>query len=138
VSTLDAHLDVDLTWRSITGADLPAWHGLVAAIEAADDPAERNTLDDLRDYLLDGSWKNPAQDSLLGVDADGVPRAFGHVDVRPGEVRSVRAFCWGGVHPQWRRRGIGRAVLAWQEATARRKVAAAAKPVPARALVSTE
>jgi ribosomal protein S18 acetylase RimI-like enzyme len=138
VSTLDTHVDVGLTWRPITEADLPAWHELVAAIEAADDPAERNTLDDLRDYLLDGSWKDPAADSLIGLDDDGVPRAFGHVEVRPGDVRSVRAFCWGGVHPRWRRRGIGRAVLAWQEATARRKVEAAAKPVPARAQVTTE
>jgi ribosomal protein S18 acetylase RimI-like enzyme len=101
VSTLDTHVDVGLTWRPISEADLPAWHELVAAIEAADDPAERNTLDDLRDYLLDGSWKDPAADSLIGLDDDGVPRAFGHVEVRPGDVRSVRAFCWGGVHPQW-------------------------------------
>jgi ribosomal protein S18 acetylase RimI-like enzyme len=124
-----------LTWRPITEGDLPAWLELVRAIEDADEPVERNDEGDLHDQLLDGSWKDPQADSLFGVDADGVARAFGHVDVRPGDTRRVRAFCWGGVHPQWRGRGFGRAVLAWQEARGRQKIAAAGKAVPGRLMV---
>ncbi|MFZ5870535.1 MAG: GNAT family N-acetyltransferase [Actinomycetota bacterium] len=107
-------------------------------IEDADAAAERFAEDDLHDELLGGSWKDPRLDSLLGVDPDGVPRAFGHVEVRPGDTRTVRAFCWGGVHPRWRRRGIGRAVLAWQEDVGRRKIAATGRHGPARLLVHAE
>ncbi|WP_127571986.1 GNAT family N-acetyltransferase [Georgenia faecalis] len=127
-----------LTWRPITPDDVPAWHELVRAIEDVDDPGERYTAEDLRDQLTDGSWKDPSADTLMGVDADGVPRAFGHVEVRPGDTRAVRAFCWGGVHPQWRGRGIGREVLAWQERRGREKIAAAGKDVPSRILVHAD
>ena len=127
-----------LTWRPITVADLPGWLALQQAIEHADDAAERNTEEELRDELVGTSWKNPEEDSLLGVDEAGAPRAFGLVDVRPGDTRTVRAFCWGGVHPDWRRRGVGRAVLRWQEAVARVKIAAAGKGVPGRILLNAE
>jgi mycothiol synthase len=127
-----------LDFRPIREADLPAWHDLVAVIEEADATSERHTVEDLAEELFEGSWKDPTSDSLLGVDSGGVPRAFGLVEVRPGDVRTVRAFCWGGVHPQWRRRGIGRRVLAWQEARGREKLAAAGGDVPARLLVHGE
>ncbi|MEE6295499.1 GNAT family N-acetyltransferase [Georgenia wangjunii] len=127
-----------LTWRPLAPADVPAWHGLVEDIERVDEPAERYTPEDLQDELLDGSWKDPARDTLAGLDEGGVPRAFAQVEVRPGDTRSVRAFCWGGVHPDWRGRGVGRAVLAWQEEVARAKVAAAGKDVPARVVVQAE
>ena len=124
-----------LSWRSITADDVAGWHRLVRAIEDADDPAERNTVEDLRDALLDGSWKDPARDSILGLDHAGVARAFGHVEVRPGDVRVRRAFCWGGVDPAWRGRGIGRALLDWQEQVGRAKIAAASTTAPGRLLV---
>jgi mycothiol synthase len=130
--------DTGLSWRPIDETDIPAWYELVHAIEHADDLLERYTADDLRDELLDGPWKDPAADSLIVVDERGIPRAFGHVEVRPGDTRTVRAFCWGGVHPQWRRRGIGRKLLAWQEARGRDKIRAADKGVPARILLFAE
>lgn len=127
-----------LAWRPLTSGDVPAWHELVLAIEAEDEPEERYTADDLRDELVDGSWKDPSTDSLVGLDPGGTPRAFAHVDVRPGDVRSVRAFCWGGVHPSWRRRGIGTALLAWQTGRARQKLAASGKDVPWRIMAYAE
>jgi mycothiol synthase len=138
VSAASPPADVGLTWRPIGEPDLPAWHELVRAVEDADAAAERHTVEELRDELVGASWKDPASDSLLGVDSGGVPRAFGHVEVRPGDERTVRAFCWGGVHPQWRGRGIGRRVLDWQEARGRQKLAAAARGVPGRLLVHAE
>ena len=39
------------------------------------------------------------------------------MDVFPGATLR-RVFLGGGVHPEWRRRGIGREVLRWQTARA--------------------
>ncbi len=127
-----------LHWRPIGAEDVPAWHRLVRAIEDADDPAERYAPEDLREELLDGSWKDPVRDSILGVDDDGVARAFGHVETPPGDLRTVRAFCWGGVDPRWRGRGVGRAVLTWQEERARAKIAAARPGGPGRVVVHVD
>lgn len=124
-----------LRWRPIAPGDLPAWHRLVRAVEDADDPSERYTPEDLHDELLDGSWKDPDRDSILGLDDEGTARAFGHVELPPGDRRTIRAFCWGGVDPQWRGRGIGRELLAWQERLARARIAAAPHPAPGRILV---
>ena len=43
-------------------------------------------------------------------DLSGRVVAFGLVDVRPGDVSTVRASLWGGVHPAHRGRGLGRLV----------------------------
>ncbi|HZI97307.1 MAG TPA: GNAT family N-acetyltransferase, partial [Actinomycetales bacterium] len=91
-----------------------------------------------------GSWKHPERDSLVGVDPSGAPRAFGLVSARPGDIRVIRAHCFGGVHPQWRRRGAGTAVLSWQRQVALEKIAAAraVRPdeasAPARVLVHAD
>ena len=127
-----------LHWRPITADDIPVWHRLVQAIEDAAAPTERYTAEDLHEELTDGSWKDPERDSILGLDDDGVVRAFGHVQVLPGDVRRIRAFCWGGVDPQWRRRGIGTALLSWQEELGRTKIAAAAGSAPGRVLVHVD
>ena len=127
-----------LSWRPLTTADLASWHALVRDIEAEDRPSERYTVEDLQDDLENGSWKDPAVDSVVGLDGNGVPVAFGHVEVRPGDTRVVRAFCWGGVHPAWRGRGIGSALLRWQEEVARRKVRARPGDAPGRMVVQVD
>lgn len=127
-----------LHWRAISTDDIALWHRLVRAIEDVDDPAERNGPEDLAEALTDGSWKDPARDSILGLDDDGVARAFGHVEMPPGDVDTLRAFCWGGVDPAWRARGIGRAVLAWQEEVARARIDAAPTRARGRVLVHVD
>jgi mycothiol synthase len=105
--------DLGLVWRPITLDDLDIWLALVHDIEAHDTPSERNDRDDLVETLTDGSYKDPHRDSLIGIDGDGVARAFGHMTLLPGTTL-LRVFLYGGVHPQWRGRGIGREVLRWQ------------------------
>ncbi|MFJ2509187.1 GNAT family N-acetyltransferase [Arthrobacter citreus] len=107
-----------LAWRAITEADLDDWHALIRRMVDVDKPGWAEDRADL-EHALQRRGDDPALDSLLGVDADGVPRAFGLVSLNPG---SVRATGFGGVDPAWRRRGIGAAVYHWQAARARVRV----------------
>lgn len=102
-----------LTWAPLSTEVLDAWHALHATLLATDGGTEHLTVDDLRDEL-EPDWIDLAVDSAVALDAAGNAVAFGLVQVRPGDVTLLRAACWGGVHPQWRGRGIGRALLAWQ------------------------
>jgi mycothiol synthase len=105
--------DLGLSWRPISLDDIETWRELTAAIGVHDEPSEASPdRDDLLEELT-GSYQTPARDSVIGIDADGTARAFGHVTALPGKTLR-RAFLWGGVHPDWRRRGIGRGVLHWQ------------------------
>jgi GNAT superfamily N-acetyltransferase len=127
-----AHLD--LRWRPMTLEDAPALHGLLAAIEDADGSRSRTSPAEVVESLQ-GEWKDLATDTLVGVDADGELRAYAFVEVRPGDRRTVRAFLRGGVHPAWRGRGVGPAVLAWMEGRGRQMLAATGKDVPGRLAV---
>jgi ribosomal protein S18 acetylase RimI-like enzyme len=102
-----------LTWRPLGPDVLDIWHALHEALNEADGGHEHLGIDDLSDEL-EPDWIDLARDSRIGLDKDGVARAFGLVQVRPGDITLLRASCWGGVHPQWRDRGVGRALLAWQ------------------------
>ncbi len=102
-----------LTWQPLSADLVDAWHTLHEALNDADGAQEHLNPDDLRDELAP-DWIDLSQDSRIGLDQDGVAQAFGLVQVRPGDVTLLRASCWGGVHPQWRGRGVGRALLAWQ------------------------
>lgn len=109
-----------LEFRPMTGADAGAWLELVVRIAQAEDAPWHDTLSDLVEVL--GSAGNPAaENTLVGVDRDGVPRAYGYVSKSAG---GPVAFVFGGVDPLWQRRGIGSAVLAWQEDISRARFAA--------------
>ncbi|MCC3283761.1 GNAT family N-acetyltransferase [Arthrobacter caoxuetaonis] len=110
--------ETGLSWRSITPADLDDWYALTRRIVAEDKPGWAEERADL-EHVLSRSSDDPARDTIVGLDPDGVPRAFGGVSVNPD---SVRVAGFGGVDPQWRRRGIGTAVFRWQEARAKQRV----------------
>jgi mycothiol synthase len=107
----------DLTWVPLAAEHVPAWHRLLEACVEADGGEEHLTVEDLHDEL-EPEWLDLGRDSLLGLDADGVARAFGVTLVRPGESAERRVTLWGGVDPQWRGRGIGRELLDRQVARA--------------------
>lgn len=111
--------DLGLTWRPLTAEDVPAWLVLQQAIEVADAANERFDADDLLEELTVGSYKVPARDSLVGLDANAMMRAFGVNNLLPGDSLR-RAYLFGGVDPAWRRRGIGRELLRWQHEQSRR------------------
>lgn len=120
-----------LTWRPLTRGDVPALSALVTRTEVADGVPFRTVAEEI-DEKFDGEWRDIPRDTLVGLDADGVPRAWAEVDQPPGDTRVVRAFVGGGVDPDWRGRGVGRAVVAWSHARARQVLAASGKELPAR------
>ncbi|WP_421741244.1 GNAT family N-acetyltransferase [Cellulomonas sp.] len=126
-----------LTWRPLTRDDVPALTRLLNVVEEADHAPFRTSTEEVDDEF-DGDWKDHARDTLAGVDADGVIRAYARVNQPPGDARVVRAFLDGAVDPQWRGRGIGRQVLAWELARGRQLLAASGKELPGRLAVFTQ
>ncbi|AEG44544.1 GNAT family N-acetyltransferase [Isoptericola variabilis] len=127
----------DLAWRPATRDDARALLDLRNTIADVDREPYRETLEEILE-MFDAPWRRYDTDSLLGFDADGVLRAYGLVDSMPGDTRTVRAFLFGGVHPERRGEGIGRELFAWQVARGRQVLAASGKDVPARLAVFAE
>lgn len=107
-----------LTWRPLTHSDIDRWHALVKRIAAVDEPDWVEQRADL-EQALRASKNDPRRDTLAGFDADGVPRAYGRLSLNTG---SSLVHGSGAVDPAWRRRGLGRAVLDWQEWRARQRI----------------
>lgn len=126
-----------LTWVPLAAENVPVWHRLVEACTEADGGEEHLTVEDLHDEL-EPEWLDLARDSLLGLDADGVARAFGLTLVRPGESAERRVILWGGVDPQRRGLGIGRELLRRQVARVGEIHAAAGDGRPTAAYVSAK
>ncbi len=120
-----------LAWRALGAQDAPELALLVVSIEAADAQPFRTSLDEVAEWF-DGGWKDHALDTLAGFGTDGMLRAYAQVTSAPGDVRLVRAFLTGGVHPAWRGRGVGCAPVAWMEARGRHLLAASGMDVPGR------
>lgn len=111
-----------LEWRPLSDDLVAAWLPLQDAIHRADERAEYISENDLHDELTP-EWLDTERDTRIGFDSSGVARAFGVVQLLPGDV-TLRAYCWGGVHPDWRGLGIGRALLDWQRRRGMELVAA--------------
>lgn len=120
-----------LTWRPLAPSDIPSLTRLVNDIEVADAEPFRTSTEEVAERF-EGSDKDIAKDTLAGVDASGELRAWAFVVQPSGDVSVVRTFLEGGVHPQWRGRGIGRELLAWEVDRARQLLAATGKDVPGR------
>jgi ribosomal protein S18 acetylase RimI-like enzyme len=105
--------DKAVVWAPLTEADLPALSGLMTAIEHYDEPAERHTLDELQEAFNE-SGADPEHNAKLGRDSGGTVVAYGWVHPFDSDLDPRRVFLSGGVHPGWRRRGIGHQILDWQ------------------------
>ncbi|NUU07033.1 GNAT family N-acetyltransferase [Leifsonia sp. C5G2] len=116
-------------WRPATLADLDAVLEVVRAIDAADHPNYLTTRDELEEEL-GYSFIDLETDTLLALTADGRIAAAGIVMEPPRQETLVREFLNGGVHPEFRGRGIGRELLAWQRARGEQKLAASDKTLP--------
>jgi len=100
------------------------------AVYAANGMDEITTVADLENWLgYPMAGFDPGSDVVL-AEVDGVLVGYAWVDW-VDTTDGLREFRLGGyVHPDWQGRGIGRRLLAWQEAHARAHPAAAASTRP--------
>lgn len=110
--------DAGLEWRPLAFDNLSEVSGLLTAIEHYDEPGDRHSLEQLEEAYRDAN-RPPEQSALLGRLPGGQAVAYGWNYVEPDDINPRRVYLTGGVHPGFRGRGIGRALLAWQMDRAR-------------------
>lgn len=98
--------------------DLPAMLGVWLAVHSVDGAEEVQTLDDMRRAYATLGNCDPTRDVLL-AEVDGEMAAYARVfwSEPTDGGRSYELF--GFVHPEWRRRGLGTAMLAHNESRLR-------------------
>jgi mycothiol synthase len=103
----------DLTVRPLAADDVADAAELLEAAEEHDDTGEHWNPDDLTEW-----WVNDlvdlGRDSLAVRSKDGGLVAWATVLALPTFRDAFRIMLEARVHPAWRNRGIGRALLAWQ------------------------
>ncbi|HXH33441.1 MAG TPA: GNAT family N-acetyltransferase [Plantibacter sp.] len=99
-------------WRPALESDIDALVALSRAMDPFDNPHRVTSRDEIADEF-DHEWIDMETDSLLAIAPDGEVVAFAMVVLAPSRDVSVYSYVFGGVHPDWRGRGIGRLVLSW-------------------------
>ncbi|MEE6281164.1 GNAT family N-acetyltransferase [Georgenia sunbinii] len=118
-----------LTWRPLAADDAAALHALAQRCEAVDEPLMRTSPLDAEKILT-----RPAAtaDSLGGFDGAGQLRAAAFVHSPLGDETTARVFISASIDPTWRGRGVGRALLEWQDGRARQILATLDQALPGR------
>jgi mycothiol synthase len=122
VALPDAPAIPGLRFRRFRGpSDWAPLADLVRAAAIADQDDEIPSAENLRIDLEHRPNFVIGRDMFIAeVDGRIVAEASGTVSIRDG--RPVH-YLWGRVHPDWRRRGIGRALFRWNERRARERAA---------------
>ncbi|MFP7697159.1 GNAT family N-acetyltransferase [Trueperella sp. LYQ143] len=119
-----------LTWSQLDSADLPELRQML------DESIDPEIFDETRlvmtlTWWLDDITKHSHVDAIIGRDFAGVVQAVGLVSVHPHPLTEAQADVFGAIRPQWRGRGIGRALLEWQDGRARQMMLQAGHDLPA-------
>ena len=121
-AVVDWPQSVGHTWRHATLDDVDAILDLSREASAVDHPNYTIPREELEEDFTH-SYVDVTTDSLLAVGEDGRVDAWGYSMLLPGQETLVRSIVFGGVRPSARGRGLGRALLAWQESRARQQLA---------------
>ncbi|HUZ53002.1 MAG TPA: GNAT family N-acetyltransferase [Streptosporangiaceae bacterium] len=108
--------DPQFAWRPIDPSQAAAWAALVAATEAEDHQDEHVAEQDLIEYFTDPDL-DFASGSVAVYDSDemiGYALVIARTEAEPVHQRRLN----GGVHPRFRRRGLGAQLLDWAERAA--------------------
>ncbi|MFZ4893366.1 GNAT family N-acetyltransferase [Plantibacter sp. Mn2098] len=119
--TIPSHPDI-ATWRPATTDDIEILLELHLAIGPVDHPEFVVSREDVADDFADESI-DMALDSLLGFTADGVLVANAEVSLHPDHSTRIQSHIGGGVHPEWRGRGIGSVLLEWAQQRSQQQLA---------------
>ncbi|OXM49529.1 GNAT family N-acetyltransferase [Amycolatopsis alba] len=99
----------DLTWRPLTREDAEASADLLNAMETVDGIGENYTAEDTLQELID-PYADLERASLAAFDGD-VMAGYMKIRFKPSAEEVHRVFLDGGVHPDYRRRGVGGALV---------------------------
>jgi mycothiol synthase len=102
-----------VTVRALATDDLEAVHAVVLAANEHDGAPLVVTSEELAEDLDDVQVRH-ATDVRVAVD-DATGAIVGHVYTLhiPSDIAEERCYVFGTVHPAWRGRGIGRALMRW-------------------------
>ncbi|WP_086661035.1 GNAT family N-acetyltransferase [Lentzea kentuckyensis] len=95
----------ELTWRPLTAEDAQSSADLLNAIETVDKIGENYTAEDTLTEIVD-PYADMERGSLAAFDGDAMV-GYMKVQYKPSAEEVHRVFLDGGVHPAYRRRGIG-------------------------------
>ncbi len=110
-----AHLG--LRWRLLIASDGPAVAHLIHETEDVDHAVHRTSAHEIADMMEGGGVD--LMDTIVGLDSDNVVCAVASVRVLSGIQETAIAVVNAFIAPHWRGRGVGRAVLFWQDGRAR-------------------
>ncbi|WP_077488042.1 GNAT family N-acetyltransferase [Sinomonas mesophila] len=105
---------MSVVWKPIEPDHAPAWAELSNLLARVDDTDEFYEPEDLVEELGEPGV-DPSLDTIAAWDGDTMV-AYGQLRISEGLVdRMAKALLSGGVHPEWRGMGLGRAVMDWIE-----------------------
>ncbi len=114
--------------RPITEADLEAVVVMINRIHTHDGIPEVLSMEELVDDLS-GDEADMATDSRLAL-VDGEPVGYGYTIYLPSAVRLERCYLDGGVVPEHRNRGVGRALIEWGKRRATEQLTSSGSDLP--------
>jgi mycothiol synthase len=121
LQTPEVSIDTDFSWRPLQRSEIPAWAGLVSAVQTADRDEELFGEEDLAEEF-DDPRADFSRGSMAVFDG-GIMIGFAMVipssqppDAGTEGVHQIDA--WGRVHPKYRGLGIGTRLITWAEQAA--------------------
>ncbi len=116
--------------RFLGDEDFPGMVAVIAAAKVADKVERSETVEDIRKNYQHLRNSDPFRDVLIAeIDAEMV--AYSRVDWYVDELSKQRIYrLFGFVRPEWRRKGIGRAMLRFNEAALRQTAASHPADLP--------